>query len=91
MTFSTANYNDGEGQKQLPSTVGTIEQRENAAAGASERATNFANPGSSLGSLQATEIANSNVSSHGFATRSREERLLRLDGSIRTRCQLVEI
>ena len=38
----SANYNDGEGLQQLPSTVGTIEQRENATTGASEQAENFA-------------------------------------------------
>ena len=84
----SANYNDGEGLQQLSSTVGTIEQRENATTGASERTTNVANPGSSLGSLQVTEIANSNVSSHGSATRSREERLLRLPSTVGSSGQL---
>ena len=74
----SANDNKGEGLQQLPSTVGTAEQRENATTGASERAANFENLGSSLDSAQVTKIANSNATAHGSATRSTEERLLRL-------------
>ena len=84
----SANSNNGEGLQQPPSTVDTIEQRENATTGASEQAANSANPGSSLRSLQVTEIANSNVSSHGSATRSREERLLRLPSLVGSSGQL---
>ena len=84
----SANDNKGEGLQQLPSTVGTAEQRENATTGASEQAANFANLGSSLESLQVTKIANSNVSSHGSATRSREERLLRLPSLVGSSGQL---
>ena len=54
----SANCNDGEGLQQLPSTVGTAEQRENATTSASEQAATFANlDSSSRRSLQVTEIA----------------------------------
>ena len=75
-----ANDNKGEGLRQLPSTVGTAEQRENTTTGASNRAANFENLGSSLDSLQVTKIANSNATAHDSAICSTEERLLRLPG-----------
>ena len=43
VSHNSANYNKGEGLQQLPSIVGTAEQRENATTGASEQAANEAN------------------------------------------------
>ena len=80
----STNCNDGEGLPQLPSTVGTAEQRENATTGESEQATNSANLGLSRRSLQVMEVANNNVSSRVSATRSREECLQRLPSTVAT-------
>ena len=68
----STNCNDGEGLQQLPSTVGTAEQRENATTSESEQAANSANLGLSRRSLQVMEVANNNISSHVSATLSRE-------------------